>query len=148
MAEPHVLSALKTKRAEVSGIIGELERTIARRRLDLAYIDATIRMFSPDTDPRMIPPKRPYRRTRYFGRNEISRRCLDVLRSAAGKPITASAIVKAILTDKAFPTDDASLTTAMTDIVLTTLRRLYKRGKVAKSGATRNAHWTLVPSLL
>lgn len=92
MADPHVVTALRRRRAEISGYIAELERKIARERVQLAYLDSTLRMFSPETDPTRIPPKRPYRRTMYFGRHEISRRTLDALRSAAGKPITASAI--------------------------------------------------------
>jgi hypothetical protein len=32
MAEPHVVSALRDKRAEISGVIDDMERRIARRR--------------------------------------------------------------------------------------------------------------------
>jgi hypothetical protein len=148
MADPHVVTALRKKRAEVSGFIAELERKIARERTQLAYLDSTLRMFSPDTDPTLIPPKRPFRRTMYFGRNEISRRTLEFLRSAAGKPITTAAVTKAFMAEKALPIDDANLTTIVTLRVVKALRRLCKQGRVAKSGATRNAHWSLVPSLL
>ena len=46
MAEPHVVSDLRTKRAEISGYIADLERKINRQRADLAHIDATIRIFT------------------------------------------------------------------------------------------------------
>jgi hypothetical protein len=39
----------------------------AGRAAALANVDATIRLFSPGTNPDAIPPKRAYRRTRYFG---------------------------------------------------------------------------------
>jgi hypothetical protein len=68
MAEPHIVSGLRLKRAEVSGYIADLERKINRQRADLVHIDATIRLFSPETNPETIPPKRPYRRTKYFAR--------------------------------------------------------------------------------
>ncbi len=89
MSEPHIVSTLRRKRAEIGGCIRDMELQIERQRAALAHIDATIRLFSPDADPEAIPPKRTYRRTRYFARGELSRLCLDVLRKAQGKPITA-----------------------------------------------------------
>jgi hypothetical protein len=40
MAEQHVVSALRTKRAEISGYIADLERKINRQRAALANVDA------------------------------------------------------------------------------------------------------------
>jgi len=71
-SDTHVVTALRRKRAEVSGHIADLERKITRQRVNLAHIDATIRLFSPDTDPNAIPPKRTYRRTRYFAKGELA----------------------------------------------------------------------------
>lgn len=73
MADPHVISALKEKRAKVSGCIARLERQLDQRRTDLTHIDGVLRLFAPDSDPDLIKPKRTYaRRTRYFARNELS----------------------------------------------------------------------------
>ena len=77
MAETHVISALRAKRAEISGYIHELEKKIGRLRANLIHIDESLRLFSPGADPDAIPPKRPYRRTRYFSARELSRRCVD-----------------------------------------------------------------------
>src|ERR1700719_4770744 len=77
MAEPHVISALRLKRAEISGHIHDLEKRIGRQRANLANLDATIKLFSPGANPDAIPPKRAYRRTRYFARNELSRLTQD-----------------------------------------------------------------------
>jgi hypothetical protein len=38
MAEPHVVSALRAKRAEISGHVHDLERKLARHRASLAAI--------------------------------------------------------------------------------------------------------------
>jgi len=84
MAETHVVSALRAKRAEISGYIHDLEKKVKTWRARLAHIDATIKIFSPEIDPDAIPPKRTYRRTRYFAKGELSRCCLDVLRDAQG----------------------------------------------------------------
>jgi CspA family cold shock protein len=66
MAELHVETALRAKRAEISGHVHNLERKLGRHRASLANIDATIRLYAPELDPDSIPPKRTYRRTRYF----------------------------------------------------------------------------------
>jgi hypothetical protein len=50
-------------------------------------IDGVLRLFQPDRDPGEIKPKRTYaRRTQYFGRNELSRLCMDALRAGSSKP--------------------------------------------------------------
>src|SRR5258708_35208231 len=71
LIDTHVVTSLRRKRAEVSGHIADLERKITRQRVNLAHIDATIRLFSPDTDPNAIPPKRTYRRTPDFADGEL-----------------------------------------------------------------------------
>jgi hypothetical protein len=148
MAEPHVVAALRAKRAEISGNVADLERKLARHRANLANIDATIRLFAPELNPDTIPPKRTYRRTRYFAKGELSRRVLDALRKSDGHPLATAAIVRTIMADKGFPVDEGALSAAVTDMAITVLRRLSKRGTVTKSGTSRNSQWTLAPSLL
>jgi len=148
MPEPHVVTALRAKRAEISGHVHDLERKLARHRASLAAIDATMRLYAPSLDPDTIPPKRTYRRTRYFAKGELSRLVVSALRLANGKPMTTAAITSAIVAEKGFPIGEGALSEAVTDMVLTVLRRLSKRETVAKSGATRNAQWALTPGLL
>lgn len=143
MTEPHIVSALRAKRAELGGHVADLERKLARHRANLANLDATIRLFAPTLDPDSIPPKRTYRRTRYFAKGELSRRILDTLRKADGQPLTTAAIARSIMADKGFPIDEGALSAAITDMAITVLRRLSKRGTVIKSGTSRNARWAL-----
>jgi hypothetical protein len=75
------------------------DHTLARQRANLANLDATIKLFSPGTNPDAIPPKRPYRRTRYFARNELSRLTQDALRTASG-PLTSAEIAAAVMQPK------------------------------------------------
>jgi hypothetical protein len=85
MADPHVISALREKRALVAGLIEKLERKLEQHRADLTHIDGVLRLFQPDRDPGEIKPKRTYaKRTRYFARNELGRLCMDALRGAPG----------------------------------------------------------------
>jgi len=142
MTEKHVVSALRLKRAEISGHIHDLEKRIARQRANLANLDATIKLFSPDTNPDAIPPKRAYRRTRYFAHNELSRLTQDALRTASG-PLTSAEIATAVMQAKDMAADDAQLKEIVAARTLTVLRRLRKSGTVAKSGISRNAQWAL-----
>jgi hypothetical protein len=142
MVEPHVISALRLKRAEISGHIHDLEKRIARQRANLANLDATIKLFSPGTNPDAILPKRPYRRTRYFARNELSRFIQDALRAASG-PLTSAEIAAAVMQAKGMPPGDAAFKEIVAARALTVLRRLAKRGAVVKHGTSRNAKWAL-----
>jgi hypothetical protein len=144
MVEPHVISALRLIRAEISGHIHDLEKRIARQRANLANLDATIKLFSPGTNPDAIPPKRAYRRTRYFARNELSRLTRDALRTASG-PLTSAEIAAVVMQAKGMPCGDAAFGGVVANRALTVLRRLAKRGAVIKCGTSRDAKWTLVP---
>ena len=143
MSEQHVVSALRSKRAEISGYIHDLERRVRVWRARLAHVDAAIKIFSPETDPEAIPPRRVYRRSGYFRHGEFARLCLGELRKANG-PISAAAIVKGIATAKGLVVDDASLTAAITEKALGFLRLQVKRGTIVKTGVSRNAKWALV----
>jgi hypothetical protein len=52
MAEPHVVAALKDKRAELSGSIADLEKRIGQHRADLLHVDAVLRLFAPSLNRR------------------------------------------------------------------------------------------------
>jgi hypothetical protein len=144
MADLHVISALREKRALVAGLIEKLERKLEQHRADLTHIDGVLRLFQPDRDPGDIKPKRAYaRRTRYFGRNELSRLCSDALREANGKLTTTDEIAGRAIEAKGFDASDAALRKAIGDQVLTTLRAFRKRGTVEQVGLGRGVRWKL-----
>src|SRR6202023_675060 len=147
MTNSHVTSALRRKRAEISGHIHDIEKRIARQRANLANLDATIKLFSPGTNPDAIPPKRVYRRTRYFAHNELSRLTQDAMRTAS-RPLTSAEIAAAVMQAKDMAANDAAFKEIIAERVLTVLRRLAKRGAVAKSGTSRDAKWALNACIL
>ena len=142
MAELHVVSALRAKRAEISAYVHDLEKKVETWRARLAHIDASIKIFSPETDPEAIPPRRTYRRSGYFRKGEFARLCLDELRKANGKPITTAEIVTKILGSKSLPNDPA-LFASLNERVLVYLRQHRKQGHVTKTGTTKDAKWAL-----
>jgi len=61
MSASPVTNSLRRKRAEISGMIRDWQSRAHAMRRDLAHIDATLKMFAPDCEPRTIKPLRPYR---------------------------------------------------------------------------------------
>jgi hypothetical protein len=82
MAEPHVVAALKDKRAELSGSIADLEKRIGQHRADLLHVDAVLRLFAPEFEPATIPPRAVRRPNSWFKPGELARLLLEVLRTA------------------------------------------------------------------
>jgi hypothetical protein len=144
MADPHVISALREKRALVAGVIGKLERKLEQHRADLTHIDGVLRLFQPEHDPASIKPKRTYaRRTRYFARNELSRICMDTLRAADGALLTTDDIAGRIIAAKGFDAADAALRKAIGEQALATLRSFRNSGTVEQIGLGRGVRWKL-----
>src|SRR3954453_7621159 len=82
MAEPHVVAALRDKRAELSGAIVDLEKSIGQHRADLLHVDAVLRLFAPEFEPATIPPRAVRRPNSWLKPGELARLVLDVLRTA------------------------------------------------------------------
>jgi hypothetical protein len=142
MADPHVISALREKRALVSGLIEKLERKLDQRRADLSHIDGVLRLFEPDRDPEAIKPKRTYvRRTRYFARNELSRLVMDALRALDAALLTTDDIAGRIIETKGFDAADAALRKAIGEQALALLRSFRRRETVEQIGLGRGLRW-------
>ena len=58
MAEPHVVTALVAKRAELSGELGRLDERRAAIKAHIANLDAVLRLFHYAGDPAKIKPRR------------------------------------------------------------------------------------------
>src|SRR6266404_5211935 len=110
-----VVSGLIEKRRELSGIIDQMQRQLDQYRADLTHIDGVLRILASDLDPETIRPKRAYRRNRYFARNELSRLCLGVLRTAAGELLSTDDIVGLVISAKGFDPADSILRVAIRD---------------------------------
>src|SRR3954452_13884316 len=82
MAEPHVVAALKDKRAELSGSIAALEKRIGQHRADLLHVDAVLRLFAPEFEPATILPRAVRRPNSWFKPGELARLGLEELCTA------------------------------------------------------------------
>jgi hypothetical protein len=142
----HVVSGLIEKRRELAGIIDELQRQLDQHRADLSHIDGVLRVLATDLDQETIRPKRAYRRNRYFARNELSRLCLGVLRTARGELLSTDDIAGRVIAAKVFDSGDAILRAAVREQVGSTVKRLHRNGAVENIGAGRASKWKLAGS--
>jgi len=142
MSTTHVINSLRRKRAEVSGAIRDLETRIHALKRDLAHIDATLKMFDPNGEPKTIKPVRPYRpRNRLFEPKELSIRVMTALREADGNAAAVDAIAERIMADKGLKEPAGHM---IRGVVAMTLRGLRKRGIVGLTEETP-PRWGLKP---
>jgi hypothetical protein len=142
MAESHVVSALVNKRAEIAGMITRTEQQLGQFRADMVHLDATIRLFAPEMEPKTIPAKWIRQSDPWFEQGELSRRVLDALRRA-GEPIRAPDLVRAVMIDKGLDPADRPSFVRVQWKVRDTLNRLNKRGLLASDGAGHGVLWRI-----
>ena len=110
MGDTFIISGLTTKRAELSGIIADLEKRAAQHRADLVHIDAVLRLYGtaePEAiAPKAIAPKAVRKRNDWFKPGEPSRMVLDNLRVASA-PLTSQQIAAQVMERRGLDPADA-----------------------------------------
>ncbi len=100
MAESHVVAALISKRAELAGLIEHQQKEMGRLADDLAHLDATLKLFSPEIDLRTIRAKAHRVRNRFFRPGECQRMVLDIFREVQGAALSSRQIGEALAVRK------------------------------------------------
>ena len=132
MAETHVLSALTTKRAEVSGEIKHYENLLKKSKLSLQSIDQTIHLFDESYDLRTIKAKRVHKE-RYFKTGEAKVLILDMLRIAT-EPLSTNAIGKKIAFNRGFDNEESFDVNRFQKMVFASLERCENNGLIERVG--------------
>lgn len=111
MAETHVISALVAKRAELSGLMLDLDRRKAALRSQINHIDHSLAIFGYKDPPRAIKPVVPkvYR----FERRELPR----LMRQFAPESVTNRDAALAIIAHKGWNAEDRDLVAKVTESV-------------------------------
>ena len=141
MAETHVIGALRNKRAELAGMLRQLEQQLAQQRANLAHVDATMRLFDPDIRPNDIRPKQPRERNAWFRQGECLRLIYDELREAT-QPVTTRELAERIMRVKAIPAADDQRRERIQKTLLASLNRAKQTiARVEIAGVVR---WRLI----
>lgn len=141
MAEPHVISALVEKRARIDGEVKARRFQIMRLELELAHIDAVIKMFRPTYDIDSIATKRSFTKNPAgVPKGAGGRHALDILRQA-GAPLTANEIAGRVLAKLGKEDTDESRKMLACAIVGTLSRR--KDSAVVYDASTVPGRWRI-----
>ena len=141
MAELHVIGALRNKRAELAGILRQLEQQLVQQRANLAHVDATMRLFDPDIRPNDIRPKLSRERNAWFRQGECLRLVYDELREAS-QPMTTRQLAEQIMRVKAIPAADDQRRERVQKTLLASLNRAKQTiARVEIAGVVR---WRLI----
>ena len=129
MGEPHVVSALRDKRAELAGLAKHHEEQALGFRREMVHVDAVLRLYAPELEPDSIPTRRFRQRCPFFKNREATRLCVDVLRDA-DEQMATNAITARVMTRKKMVSDDPKVIDQMRRTVYKTLtrqRRYFRR---------------------
>jgi len=135
------VSALKELRSSIAGRLVDLRRELDRLQAHLVHVDGVLRLYG--LEPSEVPTKgRMPVRSAYFGRNELSRRCRDMLREKGS--IRADDVTVQAMRDKGLDPENRKLRADFTRRILVSLHDLAKAGTVEKVGHGRGVRWTLI----
>jgi hypothetical protein len=141
MTETHVIGALRHKRAELAGVLRQLEEQLVQHRANLAHVDATMRLFDPDIRPKDILPKQPRARNAWFRQGECLRLIYDELREAT-QPVTTRELAERIMRLKAMLPADSQRRERIQKTLLASLNRAKETiARVEVAGVVR---WRLI----
>jgi len=141
MAEPHVVSALRRKYAELKGELRyAAPLDTASLVLAINQVGCVLRMFSPDEDLSKVAAVRPY----VHDRRKWARTAMDILRTER-RPMTARALARRVLEARGVaPTPDVLMSVECS--LHAVLARLEGRGIMRLEGEPKR--WSVEPARL
>lgn len=143
MAEPHVITALSRKRAELSGDIERMQRELTAAISALEKLDATLLLFDPTYEIASIKPKAFRPPDDWSKRGEMTRLILGILRKAT-EPLTCNDIAMQLIAERALDQSDRTLHRLMTKRVGIALRGQRDKGvAVSSEGPGMSVLWSL-----
>lgn len=124
-----VVIGLLAKRAELGGLLIDLEDQSSRIRRDLVALGETLKLFGvEEPEPVPVPNKVARRKTKEgFRRGELSRRVLEKIRESS-EPVAPADIGRAIMRECLMDTGDQKLYFAFQHKIHNVVRRQWQRG--------------------
>lgn len=136
MTEPHVVTGLMTKRAELAGMLEHHQAKVRQLMIDLDAVDQALRLFKPDIELEAIKPKPlPPRHAAYKG--EVARIVLGTLRDAK-RPCTTQELTMHVMAERGMNTADTRLVKTVGKRVGSCLRHHRTRGLIESTEGIGN----------
>lgn len=143
MAEPHVITALVRKRAELAGEIELAHQRLRAMVLDLENLDRTLLIFDPDYRIDTIKPKAVRPPEDWSKRGQMTRLILDIMRRAEGS-LTTRDVTLALLAERGMDVGDINLFRLMRQRVACALRGQRDKGVIRSvEGPGQYMNWEL-----
>ena len=139
--QPIAVTALRNKRAAITGEIAMHEREIDRLRADLVHLDATMRLFDPNVRPKDIRPRQQRTHNAWFRHGECLRLIYDELREAT-QPVTTRELAERIMRVKAIPAADDHRRELVQKTLLASLNRAKET--IARVETAGVVSWRLI----
>jgi hypothetical protein len=137
------LNALIRKRAEFAGELERYETTVRQLQIDLAHLDATIRLFSPDMDVTKIKPKGlpPVLAAR---KGKLGAIVFAFLRTAQ-RPCLSSELAKHVMVERGIDVTKPKLVKLM-EIRVCSALRYYRANGLVRTIKTRGEYirWEII----
>ena len=143
MKNEHLVKVLIEKRAEIAGIVEGLEREVAQHRAALIHLDSTLRLLDPSIKIGEIRSKRMSRRSGYFAPGELSKSCLDAIRIAGDKGVSAEEVAVSMMAAKGIEQTDEILRTEFIKRIHNAMDRLHRSQVVRRVGRGLGVRWAL-----
>jgi len=132
ITQPNVVSALRSKRAELAGQIDALQDQLREAMIQIDHVDCTIRLFDPDIDLDEIRPK-PLPPRHHAFKGQVTRSILAMLRTEGA--MDAKAITIRLMAERELNPNDKTLQKAMQKRIGAALRNLRERTLVQSEAA-------------
>ena len=142
MAEPLIITMLRSKRDEIENAVVAYEKRLIEARTNLAHVAATLRMFELTDDPASLPAYVDV--GRLFKRGEVVSICFTAL--AKEGPLDTRELGLRIVRAKGLDESDGVLRQTVVYRVVQALSIQRKRGRVESIGKRKAAVvWVLPP---
>ena len=132
MADPLILTTLRSKQVEIERQIDSLNASLSQARADLFHVAACIRMFDPvavtGEDVKAYAGA-----AKAMKRTEMFSLCKAAL-EAAGKPLDTRELASHVIDARGWNPDDRRLRITVAHRVTTMLARYHRLGKVRNEG--------------
>jgi len=147
MSQPHVISALTDKRAELLGLIEHHQAHIQRLSISVDQLDAIMLLFDADYDFKKAKSKGIRVINPWFKQGEVPRLLLELL-GRSEQPITTTQLTDTLIQMKGIDVAGLKERDRLSKLVFGALKRMADRQQVKSTGKIKGAGggvmlWTL-----